>query len=76
MSALNGGLPKAKSQPFADDTDYFLDRFLANLTDDERRIVAQLPPIPRRTQLACVIAEIREPQPELPDGHPLRRAES
>lgn len=75
MSALNGGLPKAKSAPFQDDTD-FLNRFLDTMSDEERRILAQMPPVSRRTQVACIVAELREPRPELPEGHPLRRAES
>ncbi|MCV7065634.1 hypothetical protein H7H51_07730 [Mycolicibacterium farcinogenes] len=72
MSLLNGGLVKAKG--ITTDTE-FVDRFIANITPAEWRILEQLPPIGRATELVAIVAEVRTlPRYPLPAEHPLNPA--
>jgi hypothetical protein len=71
MTMLNGGLTKARLIPAMSEAE-FLAHYLSSMTLDERRTIAQLPAIPRRTVLACVLSEIR--CWPLPPDHPLNPA--
>lgn len=67
MSLLNGGFPTTPAT-----LDDFIQECVDRITDDEWRILAQLPPVKHVTELLSVVAEIRSAATqELPTDHPL-----
>ena len=71
MTALRGGLPQPKLIPDMTDAE-FLAHYISSITPTEWRFVASMPALPRRSALACLVAELRR-WPLLPN-HPLNPA--
>lgn len=67
MSLLHGGF-RRPPETFDD----FLDHFMAGVTPEERRILSELPPFKRFTELIRVVTVFRTtPRWPLPADHPL-----
>lgn len=72
MPVLNGGLTGIAP---ATSTDTFLTKFIESISDDEWRVLAELPPLKRVTQLVATVCALRvEFDNELPAYHPLAAA--
>lgn len=70
MSVLLGGFRRTP-----EDHDDYLDLFIAGITGQERRILAELPPLKRFTELVRVVTVLRTtPRWPLPAAHPLNPA--